>query len=114
MKNMSIKIKNNHYSPFVKIFYRISKERLEAYLDKLNDASEYLRKLKPTSKKEKGKIEQAQGSLIDIFNSLYGFKNYEDIEAGGEGIQDLWFSQPTTFDNDKFYEIEFPEGKKIS
>lgn len=103
--------KKNNYSPFAKDFYRISKKRLEVYLDSLDEATGYLKELNTTSKgEEKIKLDRAMDCLIDIWNSLYGFKNYEDIQAGREGIQDLWTSQPSAFDNDKFYEIEFPEG----
>ena len=96
--------------PFRKDFYRISKERLEAYLDKLGEASDLIKDLRP--KNDKGKVDwevvdNAWGKIIDVMNSLNGFKNYEDVEAGGEIIQDSYLYEWTEIDNYKFYRIEF-------
>ncbi len=96
----------------MKDFYQISKERLEAYLNRLVEASEALEGIKPANEKDKEKIDEAWGYIIDVLNSLNGFKDYEDYEAGGELVQDLWLDH-SRLDNDKFSKIEFPKGVKV-
>lgn len=99
----------------MKDFYRISKERLEVYIDILDKASEIMRDAKPKDKAGKvnwQRVESAWILVIEVFNGLYGFKNYEDAEAGGEFIQDLWINS-SDLDNYKFFKIEFPKGVKV-
>ena len=101
------------WSPFRKDFYRISKERLEAYLDKLKEASDLLKELK----NDKGKtdwevVDMAWRKIVDVMNSLSGFKNYEDTEAGGEQIDDFYLYDWTELDNYKFCMIEFHKEKE--
>lgn len=95
----------------MKDFYRISKERLETYINCLDDASHILWGIRPNRKKSKAdrqKFEDAWEMVVEVLNGLYGFKNYEDVEAGGEIIQDLWINF-SDLDNDKFHGIEFKE-----
>jgi hypothetical protein len=105
--------------PFMKEFYRISKERLKAYLDKLNEINDVLQEVKPsvdTNSIDIRKIEDVQGKVIDVYSSLLGFRYYEDAEVGGEVVDDAYlFNQyfnKTELNNLKFYEIEFGKTKK--
>ncbi len=101
-----------NYAPFMKKFYRISKERLEAYLNRLEDVSEIMRKIRPEGNKGKvdwEKVNEAWMHIIDVGNGLYGYKNYEDYKAGGELIDDAWINW-SGFDESKFFSIEFPDG----
>ena len=47
-----------NWAPFKKDFYRISKERLEAYLDKLNEACDLIKELKQKNDSGKGSSHQ--------------------------------------------------------
>lgn len=101
-----------NFPPSMKDFYRISKERLEVYLYCLDEATEIVRKIRPKRKRGKvwDKVDEAWRLVIEVFNGLYGFKNYEDAEAGGKIIQDLWINF-SNLDNSKFYDIEFKKRK---
>lgn len=111
-------MKNNkpNYPPYTKAFYRISKERLDAYLSKLKEATGIIYKLRPDY--DKGdvnwrKVDEAGGKIIDVFNSLIGFKHYENAQAGGEVIQDTFlYDYFVELDNGQFFDIEFPNGVK--
>lgn len=111
-------MKNNKfkYPPYLKDFYRISKERHEAYLDKLSEASGIIKEIRPDN--DKGdvsweKVDKAWRKIIDVLNSLLGFRYYEDAEAGAEIGEDTFLYDPEVgLDNDKFFKIEFPNGIK--
>lgn len=99
----------NSYAPFMKDFYRISKERLEAYLSAIDKAQDIIRKIKPVSEKNKvswEKINLVSDILISLSNSLYGFKHYEEYEASEEWGQDWWSDQSDLVSD--FFDIEFP------
>lgn len=106
--------KKTSYSPFMKNFYRVSKERFEAYIEKLDEANEIFRKLRPENDKgsvDWEKIEKAWGKIIDVSNSLLGFRYYEDAEAGGEIVDDFFlYNGGVELDNHKFFKTEFPNG----
>ncbi len=102
----------------MKDFYRISKERLEAYLDKLSEANDIIREIQPISDKDNvdwKKVDEAWKKVIDVYSSLLGFKYYEDAAVGGEVVDDAYlFNQywnRTELDNGKFHDIEFGKSK---
>lgn len=104
--------KTRNYSPFVKKMYKISKERLETYLITLDDTSKMIGKMHTENDKwevDPETLHMIWEKIINVWNSMYGFKNYEDAEAGGEVIQDLWINW-SSFDENNFFSIEFPNG----
>ena len=106
------KLKHN-YPPSMKDFYRISKERLEIYLYCLAETTEIIRRIRPKGKKDKvwDQSDKAWDLVIEVFNGLYGFKHYENAQAGGKVIQDTFlYDEGVELDNDKFFKIEFPKG----
>ena len=109
-------MKNRGYNshPFMKDFYRISKERLQAYLDKLIEATDIIRGIRPNGDKSNvdwEKVDEAWGKVIDVYNSVLGFRYYEDAKGGGEIIDDANLYSSTELDNSKFYDIEFGKSK---
>ena len=113
-------MKNRGYNPhpFMKDFYRISKERLEAYLNKLGEGSDIIREIRldlDEGNVDWEKVDEAWGKVIDVYNSLLGFRYYEDTEVGGEIVDDAYlFNQDwnqTELDNGKFHDIEFGKSK---
>ncbi len=91
---------------YKKDFYRISKERYQVYLDTLDEILDRFRSITP--KKNSDKVEwfavsEAWVGIIDLVNSLRGFRLYEDKE----GFDDYFMFAHTHIDTWKYYQIEF-------
>lgn len=95
-----------------KKFYRVSKERLEAYKSTLSKINDILKGLKPesnTGKVEWEPVDAIWGATIDLLNSISGFQMYVDEK---EEFDDGFLYNSTHLDNVKFYEIEFGSKDK--
>lgn len=89
--------------------YKISDERQNAYLNNLEKATVILRKL-PKNVRKNELVDEIASLIIDVLNSMRGFKRYYDKE----NIEDFYLYTPgfSELDNMKFYEIEF--GMSVS
>ena len=108
----SMKNTKYHYlTDMEKDFYRISKERLAGYMTALDEIRGIIHDIEISSYKAKevnDKLKIVQNILISLWNSLWGFKHYEEYEATGIDGQDWWTSQSDHIDD--YFSIEFPNG----
>lgn len=104
---------NINREDYRKDVYRISKERLQACLDTLDEVGDTLRSIKPkkdSDKVEWGPINEAWSGLIGLENSMRGFRRYEDHEE----FDDSFMYSQTHLDTEEFYEIEFKKEIKVA
>lgn len=92
-----------------KDFYRISKERLAGYMTVIDEVRGIIQDIeisRYTAKEVNEKLDMVQHTLISLWNSLWGFKHYE--EGFDDYDQDWWMDQSDHIVD--YFGIEFPMG----
>lgn len=99
---------------YQKDFYRISKERIDAYLNQMQMIVNLLQEIKADNQNEVAQqhTERILELIIDMSNTLAGFRYYEDYVAGADPVDDFWINT-TEFDLEKLFDIEFPKWNEI-